>query len=64
LKKLGIHDPEKLLASKKFDMIDLVLVSIPSMIGYFIVQSMGVIPIVGVFIGLLAGGGLVAFFRR
>lgn len=64
LKKLGIRDPEKLLASKKFDIIDLAVVSVPTIIGYFIVQSMGVIPIVGVFIGLISGAGLVAFFRR
>jgi hypothetical protein len=64
MKKLGKHDPDKIAADKKFDIIDLAVVSVPTLIGYFIVQSLGVIPIVGVFIGLLGGAGLVAFFRR
>lgn len=56
------YKPGEAIAGRGFDLMDFVTIAFPTLLGYVIAESMGIVPIVGVFFGLFLGAFLV--FRR
>lgn len=64
LQGFGWKDPQKALQKKRLDVLDLFLFLVPATFGYFVAQSMNVLPYAGMIAGLLGGSALVMLLRR